>query len=76
MTPQLKKTFSAAGVILGVFALRMLATYVVKLPVSVQADALVAITGFVHLVNAWGTADQVNTQVTAKVAEVVERDQP
>lgn len=66
MTPQIKKTISAVAVILGVFALRLLATYVVKLPASVQADALVAISGLVHLVNAWGTTEQVVTSVIDK----------
>lgn len=66
MPTQVKKALSAAGVILGVFALRLLATYVVKLPASVQADALVAISGLVHLVNAWGTTEQVVTSVIGK----------
>lgn len=66
MPPQVKKTFSAAAVIIGVFALRLLATYVVKLPVGVQADALVAITGLVHLVNAWGTEQSVVAKVISQ----------
>lgn len=63
LNPGQKKLISAAGVAVGLFALRLAATYVVKLPVTVQADALTVIAALVHVINAWGTQEQVVTAV-------------
>ncbi|HYQ03728.1 MAG TPA: hypothetical protein VER96_33875 [Polyangiaceae bacterium] len=74
MTPRTKKLLSSFAVTVAVALLGALSQYVVKLPAELQLAAAAVIAGAAQFVNAWGHTDQVNAQVSAKVAEVVGKE--
>lgn len=74
MSPQAKKLLSSLAVAVAGAVLVVLNTYVVKLPETAQGFAGAVLAAAVHYVNAWGHADQVNEQVTAKVAAVISKE--
>lgn len=74
MTHRTKKLLSSLAVTVAVAILGALSLYVVRLPAELQLAAAATIAGVAQFVNAWGHADQVNEQVSAKVAEVVGKE--
>lgn len=74
MTPKTKKLLSAFAVTIGGALLVLLNAYVVRLPAELQGFAGAVLAGGAHFINAWGTQDEVNKEVSVKVAEIVEME--
>jgi hypothetical protein len=71
MTTQTKKLLSAFGVTALVGLLGTLGQYVAKLPPELQTGALAIIAGAVHALNAWGTKQGIDAQVSSRVAKAI-----
>jgi len=80
MTTTHKKLLSAFAVVVAGSALTLANAYIVKLPAEVQGFVGSVLGGALLLVKAWGTAEEqeakVNAKVSERVAEVIAQEAP